>query len=147
MPQYRGGRYRGGRRLATGGIVGIAIAGLVVLLFAFFCLYCCCFRKRRAKRKGIPHQPPRRRSGLSGMLGRIMPGRKPRRQQYYADMEQNQQTGYAQQPHQGYNPGYGNPVGGVGGHSYGPGYQTGGHSYDYGRDQDAGVTAPPPAYK
>ncbi|ROT37769.1 hypothetical protein SODALDRAFT_351006 [Sodiomyces alkalinus F11] len=157
MPQYRGGYRSGGRRIATGGIVGIAIAGFVVLLAALLCLYCCCFRKRRANRKGLPNQkagaahppPPRGGGGLSGMFGRLMPGRTSRQRQY-ADMEQ---AGYGQRPQQGYDPGYGNGVNGangangVGDPSYGPGYQPGSQSYGYGPGQNAGVKPPPPAYR
>ncbi|OLN85824.1 hypothetical protein CCHL11_09938 [Colletotrichum chlorophyti] len=57
-----------GRRLATGAIVGIAIAGFVFVAFWVLCCYCCCFRKKRQDRGRVG-------GGGGGMFSRLMPGR------------------------------------------------------------------------
>ncbi|TDZ14625.1 hypothetical protein Cob_v012479 [Colletotrichum orbiculare MAFF 240422] len=62
-----------GRRLATGAIVGIAIAGFLFIAFWVLCCYCCCFRKKRQSR-GRSAQPVGGGGG-GGMLSRFMPGR------------------------------------------------------------------------
>ncbi|KAK1993142.1 hypothetical protein LX36DRAFT_661756 [Colletotrichum falcatum] len=60
-----------GKRLATGAIVGIAIAGFIFIAFWVLCCYCCCFRNKRKKQRGRQAYPV----GGGGVFSRFMPGR------------------------------------------------------------------------
>ncbi|KAJ0159773.1 hypothetical protein CTA2_9133 [Colletotrichum tanaceti] len=62
-----------GRRLATGAIVGIAIAGFLFIAFWVLCCYCCCFRNKRKQQRGRQAHPVG--GGGGGMFSRFMPGR------------------------------------------------------------------------
>lgn len=99
--QYTRTRSRS-RRLATGAIVGIAIACFIFVVFCLLCCYFCCLRKRRSKRAGA-HPPPPQNGG--GFLSNMMPGRK----------NQHHQPAYGPGMQQaGYGNGYGNGYGGGG---------------------------------
>ncbi|TQN68171.1 hypothetical protein CSHISOI_07293 [Colletotrichum shisoi] len=63
-----------GRRLATGAIVGIAIAGFLFIAFWVLCCYCCCFRNKRKQQRGRQAHPVGGGGG-GGMFSRFMPGR------------------------------------------------------------------------
>ncbi|EJT77246.1 hypothetical protein GGTG_07158 [Gaeumannomyces tritici R3-111a-1] len=67
------------RRLATGAIVGIAIACFVVFLGFLLCCYCCCFRRRRQRSRELEDQQPQMSSsnngdGMMGKFRSMMPG-------------------------------------------------------------------------
>ncbi|KAK2007847.1 hypothetical protein LZ32DRAFT_609923 [Colletotrichum eremochloae] len=65
-----------GRRLATGAIVGIAIAGFLFIAFWVLCCYCCCFRKKQKQQRGRRVHPVG--GGGGGMFSRFMPGHRQR---------------------------------------------------------------------
>ena len=116
--QYRTSRRR---RLATGAIVGIAIACAIFILACLLCCYFCCLRKRRSKRAGAhAHaQPVQHSGGGGGFLSNMMPGRK----------NQHNQPAYGPGMQQA---------------GYGAGY--GGQQPMYG-GQHNGVQPPPPTYR
>ncbi|KAH9229660.1 hypothetical protein K456DRAFT_1764315 [Colletotrichum gloeosporioides 23] len=60
--------YGRGRRLATGAIIGIAIAGFILVAFCVLCCYCCCFRKKRQPRQQTV-------GGKTSMFSRFTPGK------------------------------------------------------------------------
>lgn len=72
-----------GRRLATGAIVGIVIACLVVFLGMLLCCYCCCFRRRRQRSRELegqhpPHMPSKKEARMMDKLRRMMRGKQTR---------------------------------------------------------------------
>lgn len=114
-----------GRRLATGAIVGIAIACFLVVAFCLFCCWFCCFRKKRGSKRAGHQQPisgPTSHGGGGGFFSKFRPGNgAPPPQGHYAGGPAMQQNGYGAQP-------------GYGGQQYG-GYNNG------------GVAQPQPAYR
>ncbi|KAK1487333.1 hypothetical protein CCUS01_03678 [Colletotrichum cuscutae] len=59
-----------GRRLATGAIIGIAIAGFIFIAFWVLCCYCCCFRNKRKQRGRQPHPVGGGGGGMFSRFGR-----------------------------------------------------------------------------
>lgn len=121
-----------GRRLATGAIVGIAIAGFLFVAFCLFCCWFCCFRKKRGSKRAGHQQPisgpTSHGGGGGGFFSKFRPGNgAPPPQGHYAGGPAMQQNGYGAQP------GYG---------AQQPGY--GGQQYGY---SNGGVAQPQPAYR
>ncbi|RBQ79167.1 hypothetical protein VDGD_21185 [Verticillium dahliae] len=126
MTQNGNNRSRG-RRLATGAIIGIAIACFLVLAFSLLCCYCCCFRKKRANRNAqARHRAPTHSGGMMGKLSGMMGGRN-----RTAGGPGMAEAGYGQQ-----GGGYGYTNNGQAG--YGPGYNDG---------YSGGIQQPQPAYR
>ena len=86
MLMERNDKHKGNKsaasRLATGAIVGIAIACLV-FLGMLLCCYCCCFRRRRERSRELESQPhkPKNPAKKLDKLRRLMKGNNKEKEQ------------------------------------------------------------------